>query len=75
MNSTSQRNVSKYHGVTILSVCDLVKGTDKKKTFMLIGVINTLFLLLSLFNYSLISLIFLFLFFISVGGTAINLLY
>lgn len=56
-------------------VCGLVSGANKKKTFALIGVLNILFILLIVFQYSLISLVFLFLFFISIVGTALNLVY
>ena len=56
-------------------VCSLIKGDNKKTTFALIGLVNLLFILLIVFKFSLISLIFMFLFFISIVGTALNLLY
>jgi hypothetical protein len=41
----------------------------------IVGVVNLFFLLMIVFNYSLISLVLLFVFFIALAGMALNLIY
>ena len=56
-------------------VLDLLTWKDRKKTGLIAAIINMFFMLIFKFNYSVLSLSLLFLFFSGLLGMALNLLY
>ena len=53
-------------------MADLVLWKKPAKTGKILGIINLFFILMVVYNYSLLSLILLFVFFISIAGMALN---
>ena len=61
--------------MNIFKVCDLLSWKDMKKTGIIFASVNMFFMLLVCFGYSLISLGLLFLFFVSLVGMGLNIVY
>ena len=61
--------------LTIVIVCELFAWKSFKKTGIIWMSINMYFMLITVFNYQIISLISLFFFFVSLLGMALNLVY
>lgn len=56
-------------------VCEMFSWKDKKKTGLITGAVNMFFMLIVCFDYSVIALAFLFLFFVSLLGMGLNIVY
>jgi len=56
-------------------VCDLFSWKNTKKTGMIFACVNMYFLLITVLHYQILSLLSLFLFFVSIIGMALNLVY
>ena len=56
-------------------VCEMISWKDKKKTGLITGAVNMFFMLIVCFGYSVIALGFLFLFFVSLLGMGLNIVY
>ena len=56
-------------------MCDLFSWKDRKKTGIILAAANMFFVLVIFFNYSVFALALLFLFFVSLLGMGLNLVY